>query len=185
LARGPGRDASALRVVTDERRRSRAPTPARSCVRTPIAVLTTRHTARAGEAVALAFRAKPRARLIGAPTAGLTTGNRTRVLRDGTGLPDGPGPDLYLAGSDVEGGRHPHADQRVEFEIGQGAPRPAGPARPRALTARPHSCQSAVAAVRSRHCRTPGPFGSQRSQKRRSSAHLASMAALRTGQGGG
>lgn len=51
---------------------------------TPIAVLVSRHTASAGEAVALAFRAQPRARLIGAPTAGFTTGNRTHVLRDGT-----------------------------------------------------------------------------------------------------
>lgn len=54
--------------------------------RTPIAVLTSRHTASAGEAVALAFRAQPRARLIGTPTSGMTTGNRTRVLRDGTRL---------------------------------------------------------------------------------------------------
>ncbi|GAA1943316.1 S41 family peptidase [Kitasatospora viridis] len=52
----------------------------------PVAVLTSRHTASAGEAVALAFRAQPRARLIGAPTAGMTTGNRTHVLRDGTRL---------------------------------------------------------------------------------------------------
>lgn len=52
----------------------------------PIAVLTSRHTASAGEAVALAFRAQPRARLIGSPTAGMTTGNRTHVLRDGTRL---------------------------------------------------------------------------------------------------
>lgn len=52
----------------------------------PIAVLTSRHTSSAGEAVALAFRAQPQARLIGTPTAGLTTGNRTHVLRDGTRL---------------------------------------------------------------------------------------------------
>ena len=53
---------------------------------TPIAVLTSRHTASAGEAVALAFRAQPRASLIGTPTAGMTTANRTHVLRDGTRL---------------------------------------------------------------------------------------------------
>lgn len=53
---------------------------------TPIAVLTSRHTSSAGEAVALAFRAQPRAQLIGSPTAGMTTGNRTHVLRDGTRL---------------------------------------------------------------------------------------------------
>lgn len=52
----------------------------------PIAVLTSSHTASAGEAVALAFRAQPRASLIGSPTAGMTTGNRTHVLRDGTRL---------------------------------------------------------------------------------------------------
>lgn len=54
--------------------------------RAPIAVLTSCHTASAGEAAALAFRAQPRARLIGAPTAGMTTANRTHVLRDGTRL---------------------------------------------------------------------------------------------------
>ncbi|WP_157436599.1 S41 family peptidase [Actinospica robiniae] len=51
-----------------------------------IAVLTSRHTSSAGEAVALAFRAQPRARLIGAPTAGMSTANRTHILRDGTRL---------------------------------------------------------------------------------------------------
>lgn len=51
---------------------------------TPIAVLVSRYTMSAGEAVALAFRAEPRARLIGSPTRGLTTGNIARPLRDGT-----------------------------------------------------------------------------------------------------
>ena len=65
--------------------RSRGPRPDGD-EHTPIAVLTSRHTASAGEAVALAFRAQPAACLIGTPTAGLTTGNHTHVLRDGTRL---------------------------------------------------------------------------------------------------
>lgn len=49
---------------------------------TPIAVLVSGHTASSGEAIALAFRAQPRARLFGTPTYGLTTANFPHVLRD-------------------------------------------------------------------------------------------------------
>jgi len=49
-----------------------------------VAVLTSGRTASAGEAVAIAFQGQPGVRLIGAPTAGFTTGNRTHIMRDGT-----------------------------------------------------------------------------------------------------
>lgn len=75
---------SAIGLGTKTMARSRITRPPND--RTPIAVLTSSHTASAGEAAALAFRAQPRARLIGRPTAGLTTGNQTVVLRDGTRL---------------------------------------------------------------------------------------------------
>jgi hypothetical protein len=52
--------------------------------RTPTAVLVSRYTASAGEAVALAFRARPSTCLIGAPTRGLTTANTSHPLRDKT-----------------------------------------------------------------------------------------------------
>ncbi|NUP53135.1 MAG: hypothetical protein HOW97_38310 [Catenulispora sp.] len=74
------------RIKLDRKTMARDRTRRRPDGHPPIAVLTTSHTASAGEAVALAFRAQPRARLIGAPTAGMTTGNRTHVLSDGTRL---------------------------------------------------------------------------------------------------
>ncbi|MGH3274193.1 MAG: S41 family peptidase [Streptosporangiaceae bacterium] len=43
-------------------------------------------TASDGEAMAIAFRSQPGVRVIGTPTAGFTTGNRTYLLRDGTRL---------------------------------------------------------------------------------------------------
>lgn len=52
----------------------------------PVAVLTSRITASAGEAVVVAFRGQPGVRIFGAPTAGFTTGNCVRVLRDGSRL---------------------------------------------------------------------------------------------------
>jgi carboxyl-terminal processing protease len=53
---------------------------------TPTAVLTSKHTASAGEAVVVAFLAHPHTRSFGQPTGGYTTGNITRVLKDGTRL---------------------------------------------------------------------------------------------------
>lgn len=50
----------------------------------PIAVLVSRYTASSGEVVALAFRARPGVRFIGAPTRGLTTANTAHTLRDKT-----------------------------------------------------------------------------------------------------
>jgi carboxyl-terminal processing protease len=52
----------------------------------PTVILTSSHTASAGEAVVVAFGAHPRSHRIGDPTAGYTTGNSTHLLRDGTRL---------------------------------------------------------------------------------------------------
>ncbi|MDV3468722.1 S41 family peptidase [Stenotrophomonas sp. C3(2023)] len=52
----------------------------------PVAVLTSPRTASSGEAVAVAFRARPRTRSFGEPTAGLSTGNRGFTLLDGSVL---------------------------------------------------------------------------------------------------
>lgn len=50
----------------------------------PVAVLTGRHTASSGEVVAVAFRGRPNTRSFGAATAGLSTGNATFPLGDGS-----------------------------------------------------------------------------------------------------
>jgi carboxyl-terminal processing protease len=52
----------------------------------PVAVLIGPKTASSGEAVALAFRGRPRSRSFGAPTYGLTTGNNIFELSDGAFL---------------------------------------------------------------------------------------------------
>jgi C-terminal processing protease CtpA/Prc len=49
----------------------------------PVAVLTSRFTGSAGEFVTLAFRGRPAARSFGEATAGVPTGNMTKVLPDG------------------------------------------------------------------------------------------------------
>lgn len=54
--------------------------------RTPIAILISSRTASAGEAVLVALQAQSPTRTFGAATAGMTTGNITRVLADGTRL---------------------------------------------------------------------------------------------------
>jgi len=54
--------------------------------RQQIIVLTGAKTSSSGEIVALAFRGLPQARLMGEPTAGLTTGNTTYDLFDGSTL---------------------------------------------------------------------------------------------------
>jgi C-terminal processing protease CtpA/Prc len=51
-----------------------------------VAVLTGPRTASSGEAVAIAFRGRPRTRSFGAPTAGLSTANGTFPLPDGAML---------------------------------------------------------------------------------------------------
>lgn len=86
------------------------------------------------------------------------------------------------------------SDQRGESTAWQAAGqgirhiRPARPSSRKGRScARPvggYSCQPAVSAARSRHCITPGPFGSPRWQNCSRSAHLASMAAWRTGHAG-
>lgn len=52
----------------------------------PVAVLTSQRTASSGEAVAVAFRGRPRTRSFGRPTSGHSTGNSTLALHDGTEL---------------------------------------------------------------------------------------------------
>lgn len=54
--------------------------------RPPVAVLTSRLTGSAGEAVAMAFRGRPGARSFGEPTAGVPTGNTQHRLADGAEL---------------------------------------------------------------------------------------------------
>lgn len=58
----------------------------RSLADTPVAVLTSSRTASSGEAVALAFRGRPRTRSFGEATNGLSTANRGHGLKDGTVL---------------------------------------------------------------------------------------------------
>jgi C-terminal processing protease CtpA/Prc len=53
---------------------------------TPVAVLLGQRTGSSGEAVAIAFVGRPNTRSFGAPTAGLTTGNRPVKLADGATL---------------------------------------------------------------------------------------------------
>ncbi len=52
----------------------------------PVAVLFGPRTASAGEATALAFRGRANTRSFGQPTAGVSTGNRTELLPDGSAL---------------------------------------------------------------------------------------------------
>jgi carboxyl-terminal processing protease len=51
---------------------------------TPVAVLIGRDTASSGEAVAVAFKGRPKTRFFGVPTYGLSTGNGTFDLPDGS-----------------------------------------------------------------------------------------------------
>jgi C-terminal processing protease CtpA/Prc len=50
----------------------------------PVAILTSGKTASSGEAVAIAFRGRPRTRSFGSPTHGISTGNVGYELNDGT-----------------------------------------------------------------------------------------------------
>ncbi|WP_327000197.1 S41 family peptidase [Dactylosporangium sp. NBC_01737] len=52
----------------------------------PVAVLTDGRTASSGEAVAVAFRARPEVRTFGSATMGMTSANETHPLRGGTRL---------------------------------------------------------------------------------------------------
>lgn len=52
----------------------------------PVAVLTGKQTASSGEAIAVAFRGRPRTRSFGQRTAGLSTGNESHTLSDGAVL---------------------------------------------------------------------------------------------------
>jgi C-terminal processing protease CtpA/Prc len=52
----------------------------------PVAVLTSRDTASAGEAVAISFRGRAGSRSFGAATAGVPTGNSTHYLSDGAAI---------------------------------------------------------------------------------------------------
>lgn len=52
----------------------------------PVAVLTSRVTSSSGEAVAISFKGRPRTRLIGEATGGLTSANKLHTLSDGAWL---------------------------------------------------------------------------------------------------
>jgi hypothetical protein len=52
----------------------------------PVAVLIGQGTASSGEVLAAAFRGRPGARSFGAPTSGVSSGNRTFPLADGAAL---------------------------------------------------------------------------------------------------
>lgn len=52
----------------------------------PVAVLTGKHTASSGEAIAVAFRGRAQTRSFGQPTAGVSTGNKSHTLSDGAVL---------------------------------------------------------------------------------------------------
>jgi len=58
-------------------------TPERLAALPPVAVLTSGNTASSGEAVTIAFRARPDTRSFGAPTSGLSTANGSFPLADG------------------------------------------------------------------------------------------------------
>jgi hypothetical protein len=77
---------NAGQIQLDGKRQARTRGPLTLAVPAPVAVLTSRRTASAAEAVAVAFGGQDRASLIGQPTAGYTSGNQTHVLRDGTRL---------------------------------------------------------------------------------------------------
>ncbi|WP_241968214.1 S41 family peptidase [Streptomyces sp. ICBB 8177] len=74
------------RVLLDSTRMARSLSSTGGPRDVPLAVLTSKGTASAGEAVAVACRGEPVVRFLGTPTADFTTGNLTRVLRDGTRL---------------------------------------------------------------------------------------------------
>lgn len=52
----------------------------------PVAVLISKSTASAGEAVAIAFKGRPNVRFFGQRTTGLTTANDVFAISDGSGL---------------------------------------------------------------------------------------------------
>jgi carboxyl-terminal processing protease len=73
--------------VDDRRGPPAASRPARlRRPRPPVAVLTSRLTASAGEGVVMAFRGRPAVRSFGEPTAGVPTGNAQHRLPDGAEL---------------------------------------------------------------------------------------------------
>ncbi|MEV4512366.1 S41 family peptidase [Dactylosporangium sp. NPDC049525] len=72
------------RRVTLGRRTQARTGPHHPVPATPVAVLTDGRTASSGEAVAVAFRGRPRVRTFGTATMGMTSGNETHLLRDGT-----------------------------------------------------------------------------------------------------
>lgn len=63
-----------------------SPAPGATSWDAPVAVLLGPNTASSGEMIAIAFEGRPATRFFGAPTAGLTTANSTRVLSDGAVL---------------------------------------------------------------------------------------------------
>ncbi|WP_433619259.1 S41 family peptidase [Dactylosporangium sp. CA-139114] len=74
------------RILLAGRVMDRAGAPPGRAAGRPLAVLTDGLTASSGEAVAVAFRARPDVRAFGAPTSGMTSANQTHRLRDGARL---------------------------------------------------------------------------------------------------
>jgi len=79
----------------------------------PVVVLIDDGTASSGEAVAIAFRGRPRTRLIGTPTYGLSSSNQGFVLGDGANL-------VITTGLDVDRTGKEYADQVVPDEVVSG-----------------------------------------------------------------
>jgi C-terminal processing protease CtpA/Prc len=97
----------------------RTHSPYRLRAEVPVAVLTGRATASSAEVLAVGFRGRPRTRSFGAPTRGLSAGNRTFALADGAALV------LTVAATSERGGRTfagpIEPDQPVAGEGGPGS----------------------------------------------------------------
>jgi hypothetical protein len=119
----------------------------------PVAVLLGPGTASSAEVLAVAFRGRPHAQSLGAPTAGLSAGNRTFVLADGASLV------LTVAATADRTGRvytdalapeRPvearSAGQRAAATPGRAVPVETRPARGRAGAAAPHDPEVRAAA---------------------------------------
>ncbi|HEX2186220.1 MAG TPA: S41 family peptidase, partial [Chloroflexota bacterium] len=77
------RDGQAL---LDGQVRAQGPAYRLACPQPPVAVLTDGLTVSAGEAIAIAFRGRPKLRSFGEPTFGLPTANDLKVMSDGAWL---------------------------------------------------------------------------------------------------
>lgn len=102
-------------VYEDGRTRELTPEPYRLSVDAPrIAVLIDERTVSAGEITAMAFKGLANARFFGTLTAGLTTGNASTTLLDGSRLALAIAVDLDRDGVVYEAGLEP--DEVVEID---------------------------------------------------------------------